>query len=370
MPDLWLPGIQRLDCSANGLGLGYGNDEDAYHTWHTFEGIPKDYNYQAMTGARYLASTLKLATFVYNPVLGGIVQLLPMNKAARTLKAGRGGGYFNTETNCRGRVHAQTEVLANAARPWTLDLTRAGLDDLTLLMNFLRSWDVPDRWAWDDMSRPAATYAESNRPGYRTWPTRSGHTVHSRWPHNSHWDPGAIAPPWTLTAQKPVPPPEIQPDAKVRAFQGLIDKHGVTIKVDGLYGSNTLAAAKITAELTGYTGDVEDVAKYTTHLEDHMSQILDAIKAARRESNARFDAIDAELETLGVNTRRLTLSDDDRATLGTSLKTITPAGMAKVGAVRAAQTRKLLLAVTAEEKAHVTAEADRAIAEITAEEAV
>lgn len=212
MADLWLPGIPRVDCSAYGLGLGYGNNTDAYHTWHTFEGIPKNYNYAALTGARYLASTLKLAHFTYNPVLGGLVQLLPANKAARTLKAGGANPpYERTQTNCRGKVHMQTEVIANAARPWTLDLTRAGLDDLTTLMNFLRSWGVADQWAWRDTVRPAATYGEANAPGYRRMPDRSGHAFHSKWPWNDHWDPGAITAPWEHVGGKaghaPAPPP-------------------------------------------------------------------------------------------------------------------------------------------------------------------
>lgn len=70
MSDLWMPGVQRLDCSDRGLALGYVNNTDAYHTWHSFETGTKGYNYSAMAGARYLSSTNNLAHFTFNPVLG------------------------------------------------------------------------------------------------------------------------------------------------------------------------------------------------------------------------------------------------------------------------------------------------------------
>lgn len=74
------------------------------------------------------------------------------------------------------------------------------------------------------------------------------------------------------------------------------------------------------------------------------------------------------LRPLSYNMRRVPLSKDDQEVLGTPLTSISPAGLMKLSAIRAAQGRKLLIAATEEERAHVTAEADRAIAEITAEE--
>lgn len=288
MPDLWMPGVQRLDCSARGLGLGYGNSTDAYHTWHTFEGIKRlNYNYAPMTGARYLASTNKLATFVFNPVLGGIVQLLRADQAARTLQAGTSGTFAQKETNCRGRVHMQTEVLADAAYPWTRDLTRAGLDDLTRLMNFLRTWDVPDQWAWREVVRPAATYAGANAPGYRKMPERSGHAFHSKWPHNSHWDPGAIEPPWSLAPAagavkpSPAPPPRVGtwPAGWIANAQRLLnglgytDAQGKPLAVDDSLGPATTHATRTYQADAGLDPDGQPGAATTTSLEDTMSKI-------------------------------------------------------------------------------------------------
>ena len=192
MPDEWLPGVERLDCSDRGLGLGYGNDTHAYHTAHTFETGAKGYNFSAMAGAKYLSVTNNLAHFTMNPVLGGIVQLLPMTMGARTLRVTDPVSGITSETNRRGRVHAQTEFIANAARPFTLDLTRVGQDDLILLMNFLRSWGIPDRWAWYE--QPPPPYPGGSVP--RRWPDQSGHAYHSGWPVNDHGDPGAILAPW------------------------------------------------------------------------------------------------------------------------------------------------------------------------------
>lgn len=157
MPDLWLPGVTRLpDVPARALGIGLRQDNSTHriHDWHTFES--KGYKMTALAGARYLNSSGKWGHFVWNPVLGGLVQLLPMNVGGWLLRARDIDGDGDIEhTNGWGAVHAGTEVIGDAARPFHLDMTRAGQDDLIRLMNFLRSWSIPDRWAWRDQPPPA-----------------------------------------------------------------------------------------------------------------------------------------------------------------------------------------------------------------------
>ena len=194
MPELWLPGATRVPGN-NGLRAGAGGGTAfKFHTWHTFEGIDKDYNYSpdCVQAAKYLNSQGSTATFCFNIKTGAIAQLLPANQAARTLKAAVG---YPNDVNRYGAVHMQTEVLANAARPWHLDITPAGKIGLQKLINFLRSWGIPDQWAWPNQPPPAYP-----GPGVtRKLPTRSGHTYHAGWPYNNHGDPGRIADPWSIT---------------------------------------------------------------------------------------------------------------------------------------------------------------------------
>ena len=202
MADLWIPGVPRIDTSDQGLLLGFGGEDEAYHTWHTFETGAKgyDYSYDGLEASRYLISQRSTSHFVLHPTTGALVQLLPANMGARTLRVTdpRTGEF--AETNRRGRVHFQTEVIANAARPFTFDLTRAGLDALTTLMNFLRAHGVPDQWAWTHGAPPI--FPGGSVP--RRMPDRSGHAYHAGWPVNNHGDPGAIEAPW-VAIEKEVP---------------------------------------------------------------------------------------------------------------------------------------------------------------------
>ena len=148
MPDLWIPGIPRVDSSAYGISLPRQGRGFRVHDWHTFETGSAGYNYSpdGISAATYLHENKKFATFVLHPTTGALVQLLPADVGAWTLKAGARAGL--DETNGWGDIHMSTEVIANANRPFTLDLTRAGLDALQTLINFLRDWGIPDQWAW------------------------------------------------------------------------------------------------------------------------------------------------------------------------------------------------------------------------------
>lgn len=190
MPDQWMPGVTRADTGRR-LSMRGG---PALFTWHTFE-APYSYSPDLRAAVRYLSSQRSDPHFVFHPITGALVQMLPASTGGRTLRAP------GVNTNTHGRTHMQVEVIAYASRPWTQDLTAAGAHTLSQLLEFLRSWDIPDRWSHG--VRPP------RYPGgrvIRRQPTQSGHFHHAGWVGNDHGDPGAIADPWSLTPQSPAPP--------------------------------------------------------------------------------------------------------------------------------------------------------------------
>ena len=63
----------------------------------------------------------------------------------------------------------------------------------------------------------------------------------------------------------------------VTRLQAALNEYGHNLDLDGSFGDLTTTAAKETAADTGYTGDITDVAALTTHLEDTVSKIMNAI---------------------------------------------------------------------------------------------
>lgn len=192
--DSRLPGVSHMPSSRRITMRGTG---ERLHTWHSFES--KGYSrWSAERGARYLITERKEAHFVLHPTAGELVQILPMTTGARTLIAG------TVHTNAHGTVHAQTEVIGDAHRPFTGDLTAAGQRALGYLLDFLRSHEIPDRWAGD--VRPPA-YPGPGVARFMPRSGQSGHTHHAAWRNNTHGDPGAIADPWSLVpGPSPVTP--------------------------------------------------------------------------------------------------------------------------------------------------------------------
>lgn len=158
--------------------------------WHTYE---CGYNWSAERGARGLVSAGNECHFVFHPRTGAVAQVLPANRAGRGLRNLRGG----VQTNRYGSVCLQVEVIGRARRPWTADLTSAGVEGLARLLEFGRSHGIPD--VWPAGSPPAFV----KRRGYwmnvpepprsvSAWTDEGGHFSHSQVPENTHGDPGAI----------------------------------------------------------------------------------------------------------------------------------------------------------------------------------
>lgn len=155
----------------------------------------------------------------------------------------------------------------------------------------------------------------------------------------------------------PTPAP---PNEDVKTVQRFLNDLGNNLDVDGYFGSLTQAAATEYAADYGYTGRVTDLAALNTSLEDTMSKI-DTLLAEVRTLRSHVNEI-------RYATRRVSLSEADRQMLATALTTITPAGLAKVSALQAAAARRAAAADGPEQRAHVSAEADRVIAAITEED--
>jgi len=277
MPDLWMPGAIRIESDRRNP---LNNNGFRLITWHTFEA---GYSLSVTDALRILIRNGSEA-FVFHPLTGEWGQCQPMDTGARTLKAPGG-----IATNRFGSVHPQVEVIGYANKPWTSDLTDAGRDGLARGLDFFRSWDIPDQWAFDS---PPPAYPG---PGVqRAYPSRSGHAYHAGWIGNDHGDPGAIAAPWTLVAGSPKPDPQIKALQQELAAIGLLDP----TDVDGIDGPKTQAAKEAAMSIQG---DVRAI----------LHEITDGIERDRQVfMNNRLKAQSALLEAIAVK-----VADGDQAIL-------------------------------------------------------
>lgn len=178
MTDLWMPGVTRKPATQDGGSMTPGAPRAV---WHTTENDPASTT--ASSIANYLNGVGYQVHLVWNPVRGEIVQMIPADRAGRGLEHPAG----TPETNRKGSVCIQIEVVGRAAQPFT-DGPLKRLDEVTA---WLRSLGIPDAW-------PAGRPLPADK-AYGPNPTRSagawqlgGHFAHSQVPNNHHADPGAI----------------------------------------------------------------------------------------------------------------------------------------------------------------------------------
>lgn len=156
-------------------------------TQHTYEA---GYSLTAVRAAQGLIAAGNEVHLTFNPVYGGVAQILPADRAGRGLVNLPGG----VQTNRQGTVNVQIEVIARADRPWTLDLTDAGRASLDKIMSWLRyDLGIPD--VWPAGPPPAysngANHPENSRSA-AVWVSKPGYYGHSQVPENDHGDPGAL----------------------------------------------------------------------------------------------------------------------------------------------------------------------------------
>lgn len=282
MPDLWLPGATRLESSRRVTMRGTG---ERLVTQHTMEAPYSTWS--ALKSAQYLIDQASEAHFTFHPITGDIVQILPADVGARTLVYNT---LTKTPTNSHGTIHMQIEVVAYADRPWTLDLTEAGRVGWEHLMNFWRSWGVPDVWVTN--RRPPVFPG----PGVtRTMPLDglSGHSYHAEWKDNTHGDPGAIGDLWNIMTTNPIIP---KPDrALALRLQTALLGLGYPLPVwgaDGSFGNESMAALTTYRADFGLTYTGYPDLSQTEELENNMAKIDDVL--------TRLDALRGDLPAVAT----------------------------------------------------------------------
>ena len=173
----WIPGATVVPCNLDGGSMLGG---EAYCTMHTYES--KGYGLSAVEAARRLVAAGNGCTGTFNPITGEIAQMIPASRASRTLRNLSGG----VQTNRAGRFHSQFEVVGDANRPWTQDLTPAGKAGLARIIAWNTEHGVP--LVWPAGPPPAFFGGTPNKLG----PGPSGYYAHSQWKENNHGDPGAL----------------------------------------------------------------------------------------------------------------------------------------------------------------------------------
>lgn len=238
-PELWMPGVTRKMSTRTLKMRGTGEKLFTHHTMEC------GYDWSAVRAADYLMTNKTETHFVFHPISGVLIQMLPMTSGAYTLVY---NSQTNTPTNTHGSVHAQIEVVGYAENPWTSDLTPQARSVWNALMDFLRSWGIPDQWATN--RRPPVYY--KGAPGItQLMPMygRSGHSFHAEWKDNNHGDPGAIADPWTLNQDTPEPKPDKPTTIRVQTALRDLGYDLGSWGIDGSWGKDTQNA------LDAYRGD-------------------------------------------------------------------------------------------------------------------
>ena len=295
MPELWFPGATPVPpTSSQKQGLTMVGSGERFFTWHTYEADPL--RLTAYAGARALNAAGTTPTFCFNPISGDLMQMLPATKGCYTLRNLAGG----VDTNFRGTIHMQMEVIAYAAQPFTSYMSAAGWKKISALMDWLESWGIPRVFP---AGQPLGSYGARHN---RIAPAGSGHYGHSQWKEQDHWDPGYIDYRRILQATE-----YVAMDPVVKNLQEMLAAEGLLkpSDVDGVYGPITAAAEK----------------EYKM-----LSEQINAI-------NKKLDTI---LESLVVPTT----SDEAKRVFGTKASSL-PLGKAIGGAGMAARRSEIILNV-------------------------
>lgn len=194
MPDIWLPGFDRVQ-SAHGAGGSMVNNAPRRWTGHTTEGLSKDPHGAA---ARHLTPPhcwVCLPSHPYKPRTR--IQIVPLNRSAFALKHNSG----DPETNKQGAIQVEIEGFSKDAPAWSMQ-------DLD--------------WLADQVVRPmceatgvrvAVIWNGSGRMSWSQWAAFNGLHTHRNVPGNTHTDAGIdlayISQRLVGSAQGPTPPPEV-----------------------------------------------------------------------------------------------------------------------------------------------------------------
>ncbi|MFE0329081.1 peptidoglycan-binding protein [Streptomyces sp. NPDC058960] len=185
MPDLWMPGAERLDIGDHAPTDGGPAKAIMHITWdrNASAARPADLVSFAALRSYFSGSGRAVAPHVlWDPWTGRVVQFVPANSRSKSLVDTAGG----TRTNRAGSVVIQIEALFfpycrtpdGRVYPRLVDTPCKGWDELHA---WVKSWGVPDICP---NGRP-----ENCTRDEHTWETRAGWYPHAAVPENNHQDP-------------------------------------------------------------------------------------------------------------------------------------------------------------------------------------
>ncbi len=203
MPDLWLPGAQRLALpDTASCDAAYPPKAIAHITWdrNATKAAPKPLvPYENLQGYFHTGGAGMAPHVLWDPFTGRFTQYYPADSRSKSVVDAPGG----TRTNRAGKVVIQIEalffpwcVVAGKAYEHLVDTPCKGWDELHA---WVHSWGVPDTWP---MGRPVNF--DSNR-SESVWETHGGWYGHSQVPENDHQDPGT----WPAFPFAPAPKPAV-----------------------------------------------------------------------------------------------------------------------------------------------------------------
>ncbi|MET9510746.1 peptidoglycan-binding protein [Streptomyces flavidovirens] len=215
MPDLWMPGAERLDIGDYAPTDGGTAKAIAHITWdrNASKAKPQDLVPYANLRSYFGSNPSGKAAaphVLWDPFTGRVVQFLPANSRSKSL-ADRAGG---TRTNRAGSVVIQVEALFF---PWcrvdgkTYErLTDTPCKRWDELHDWVASWGVASSWP---MGKPNGFISKRDE---RIWRIRSGWFGHAQVPENDHTDPGF----WPTFPTTTKPPPPASGAKKYETFPG------------------------------------------------------------------------------------------------------------------------------------------------------
>lgn len=209
MSDAWMPGVRYIRrATADGGPLGGGAPRVV---WQTLGADPRTVS--ARSAAQHLDQGGYPGHLVWNPLSGEIVQLIPIVRAGRSLRAPDFAGSLRraargmvAPANNEGRICVQISVVATASDPFTAGPMTGAFQ----IMRWLDSWGVSRDWP---AGQPAsARDCHAGTRSRRLW-ARGGHFGASQVPGLSAVGPGAIdverLTGWSLALGKASPAAEL-----------------------------------------------------------------------------------------------------------------------------------------------------------------
>lgn len=190
MPDLWMPGADRMDVGDHALcDQQYPAKAIAHITWdkNATASAPRDLvAYENLRTFFGRTDTGMAPHILWDPFGGRFTQFFPATSRSKSVVDLVGG----TRTNRAGKVVIQIEALffpycrTLDGKVWA-SLAETPCKGWAQLNAWVRSWGVLDTWP---MGRPVNF--ESHRDEH-TWETRGGWYGHNQVPENDHQDPGS-----------------------------------------------------------------------------------------------------------------------------------------------------------------------------------